>query len=168
MAGMRRRRATGGAMTGNGGGSGGDGRRYIEERTTVRVRFQEVDMMRIVWHGHYLAYFEEARRAFGRKWGLDYDVFLANGVAAPIVRVEAEFYAPARLGDELEVAARFLEVEGAKMEFEYEVRNAGGKLLAAGASVQAFVREDGTLLLTPPDFLAGLYRKWEQAGAWRG
>ena len=147
---------------------GSEPRRYIEEKTTVRVRFHEVDMMRIVWHGHYLAYFEEARRAFGRRWGLDYEVFFENGVAAPIVRIEAEFSAPARLGDEIEVTARLMESEGAKIEFEYEARRIpGGEVLARGSSLQVFVGSDGLLLLTPPEFLIRLYQEWEKMRAWR-
>ena len=41
--------------------------------------------MNVVWHGHYLAYFEEGRRAFGRRYDLDYPVFRANEVVAPLV-----------------------------------------------------------------------------------
>ena len=37
-------------------------RPYLEETTTVRVRFQAVDSLRSVWHGHYVSYFEEGRR----------------------------------------------------------------------------------------------------------
>jgi len=38
----------------------------------IPVRFCEIDPLSIVWHGHYLKYFEEAREAFGRKYGLGY------------------------------------------------------------------------------------------------
>ena len=34
------------------------------------VRFSEVDSMNIVWHGSYPLYFEDAREAFGAKYGL--------------------------------------------------------------------------------------------------
>ena len=36
------------------------------------VRFSEVDMMNIVWHGSYPLYLEDAREAFGEKYGLSY------------------------------------------------------------------------------------------------
>ena len=42
-----------------------EGRRYIEASTDLRVRFQEIDSMHVVWHGHYITYFEEARRLVG-------------------------------------------------------------------------------------------------------
>ena len=36
------------------------------------VRFSEVDSMNVVWHGSYPLYFEDAREAFGKKYGLEY------------------------------------------------------------------------------------------------
>ena len=40
--------------------------------TTIRVqvRFSEVDAIRMVWHGNYVRYMEDAREAFGREYGL--------------------------------------------------------------------------------------------------
>ena len=35
------------------------------------VRFSEVDAMNVVWHGAYPLYFEDAREAFGARYGLE-------------------------------------------------------------------------------------------------
>lgn len=37
----------------------------LTDRTSLRVRFSEVDSMQIVWHGEYVRYFEDGREAFG-------------------------------------------------------------------------------------------------------
>ena len=37
----------------------------------IEVRFSEVDIMNVVWHGSYPLYFEDAREAFGKKYGTD-------------------------------------------------------------------------------------------------
>ena len=42
------------------------GPRYLVAHTQVRVRFQEVDSLRVVWHGHYLSYCEEGRQNPGK------------------------------------------------------------------------------------------------------
>ena len=42
---------------------------FLDATTEVTVRFHEVDAMCVVWHGHYLAYFEQARVAFGNALG---------------------------------------------------------------------------------------------------
>ena len=59
----------------------------LRHETEVLVRFSEVDSLLIVWHGHYVRYFEDAREAFGLKYGIHYlDVHRA-GYSTPIVKV---------------------------------------------------------------------------------
>ena len=60
---------------------------YLEHRVRVNVRFQEVDSMQVVWHGHYVSYLEDARVAFGREYGIGYDDIRRAGLAAPIVHL---------------------------------------------------------------------------------
>ncbi len=135
---------------------------YLEETTTVRVRFNEVDVLRIVWHGHYANYFEEARRAFGRRYGVDYTVFIDHNIAVPVVQLHLDYYTPARVSDVLEVRARLLKSEAAKLNFVYEVRREGEeKLLCSGSTVQVFTTPQGELLLTWPKFMLERLKAWE-------
>ena len=46
---------------------------------TFAVRFSEVDSMRVVWHGSYPLYFEDAREAFGKEFALEYMRIADNG-----------------------------------------------------------------------------------------
>lgn len=118
--------------------------------------------MHVVWHGHYITYFEEGRRAFGRKYGLDYPVFLEHQVVAPLVKVNVEYLSPAREGDVVLVTARLLESQGAKIEFEYDIRReSDGRALARGYTMQAFTTLQGELVLTRPAFMAERYKRWE-------
>ena len=140
----------------------GDARAYLSETTQVRVRFHEVDSMRIVWHGHYVTYFEDARRAFGRRYGLDYPVFLENDIGAPIVSLWVDFLAPAMANDVLDVEARLYKSDGARLEFNYQVkRSETGVLLATGGSTQAFTTLNGELLLTWPALMLERYEAWK-------
>ena len=135
--------------------------RYVENRVPVRVRFQEVDSLRVVWHGHYLSYFEDARVALGKAYGIGYHDLMAEGLTAPIVHASCDFFAPARFDDELEVVARLYERPSAKLEFYYEVwRRADSTLLAAGETVQVFADHEGALILTMPEFMRAFYGRW--------
>jgi acyl-CoA thioester hydrolase len=137
-------------------------RPFLEEETLVRVRFNEVDAMRVVWHGHYVGYLEEARRAFGRRYGVDYPVMFEHHTPAPVVQLHLDYYAPARMSDMLEVTARLFKSESAKLEFEYEIRRQGETtLLAAGSSVQVFTNTAGELLLNWPPYMVELLKQWE-------
>ncbi len=135
---------------------------YLEDTATVRVRFNEVDVLRIVWHGHYANYFEEARRAFGRRYGVDYTVFIDHNIAVPVVQLHVDYYTPARVSDVLEVKARLLKSEAAKLNFVYEVRRPSEeKLLCSGSTVQVFTTPEGELLLTWPKFMLERLEAWE-------
>ena len=44
-----------------------------------KIRFSEIDAMRVVWHGAYAKYFEDAREFFGKKYNLGYELIEQNG-----------------------------------------------------------------------------------------
>lgn len=135
---------------------------YLEETCVIPIRFHEVDSMLVVWHGHYVAYIEEARRALGRRYGVDYTTFFAHNTPAPVAQLHMDYLAPARLPDTLTVTARLFKCEAAKLEFEYEIRRQSNRsLLAFGTSLQVFTNLQGELLLTLPPFMVERYRAWE-------
>lgn len=136
--------------------------KYLEHRVRTRVRFQEVDALQIVWHGHYLTYFEDARAALGRQYGLSYAHILEAGVTAPVVHAACDYLGPARYDDDLEILIRLVRTPGAKLEFYYEVsRPEDDALLARGRTTQAFADLEGELVLTTPKFLRDFYHRWE-------
>jgi acyl-CoA thioester hydrolase len=145
-----------------GGPPPGPPRPYLEEKTSLRVRFNEVDALHIVWHGHYANYFEDARRAFGRRYGVDYTTFIEHRVAVPIIHLHVDYLMPARLPDVLEVSARLFKSESARLDFDYEVRRASdGALLATGGTSQVFTTLAGELILNWPAFMLERLKAWE-------
>ena len=134
------------------------GPRYLQVETPVRVRFHEVDSLRIAWHGHYVTWLEEGREGFGRELGFGYQDVAAAGCLIPLVHLELDWFAPARHGDLLAVRTRLHPDERARLQFTYEVLGPTGQLLARGRTVQVFTDREGQLLLTRPavyvEFLA--------------
>lgn len=136
--------------------------RWLEAAVPLRVRFNEVDALRIAWHGHYVTWLEEGREGFGRAFGLGYQDVAAAGCLIPLVHLELDWFAPARHGDELTVVTRLHPDERAQLQFTYEVlgpsRAERPPLLARGRTVQVFTDLGGQLLLTRPavyeEFLA--------------
>ena len=57
-------------------------------KTEVLVRFNEADPLGIVWHGHYIRYFEDGREDFGKQFGIGYLDFYKNGLVIPVVNVD--------------------------------------------------------------------------------
>ena len=46
--------------------------KILKASKTLDIRFSEVDSMKVVWHGAYMLYFEDAREEFGRQFQLEY------------------------------------------------------------------------------------------------
>lgn len=134
----------------------------LTDKTTVRVRFSEVDSMNVVWHGGYVRYFEDGRESFGLRYpGLGYMDIAASGYTAPIVKLELDFIQPLRYGDTAVVETRYIETEAAKICFEYEIRReSDGAVAATGSTMQVFVRPEGELELVNPEFYLEWKRKW--------
>ncbi len=127
----------------------------------IRVRFGEVDSMRIVWHGNYMKYFEDGRESFGAKYNLGYlDVHRQN-LMIPIVRTTCEFKKPLVYGDDAIVETRFVNTDAAKILFEYRIyRKSDHELVATGTSMQVFLTPEGELILTSPEFYIAWKKKW--------
>lgn len=129
--------------------------------TEITVRFNEADMLQIVWHGHYVNYLEDGRQAFGEKYGLGYMQVYEQGFTIPIVKLTIDYKRPLRFGEKAIVETRFVNSEAAKLIFHYTVRNKETKeTIATGETIQVFVADKGELSLTIPDFFAEWKKKW--------
>ena len=134
---------------------------FLSHTCQVRVRFQEVDCLNVVWHGHYVTYLEEGRNAFGREFELGYQDVQREGYIVPLVHVSLDYLAPARMGDVLTVTTRLHPDEAARVGFSYLIADSEGKTLATGRTVQAFTDLSGTLVLTRPRFFTEFWERWE-------
>jgi acyl-CoA thioester hydrolase len=126
----------------------------------IEVKFSDVDMLGVVWHGNYIRYFEDGREAFGKQYGLGYmDVYNA-GFVVPIVNVNCDYKRFLRYEDKVIIETTYTPTESAKINFTYQLLNAQtGELIVKGSTVQVFVHRDNfELQLTNPDF----FLDWKQ------
>ncbi len=92
----------------------------------VRVYLEDTDAQGVVYNAGYFRFMERARTEWLRAQGVDHTALLReHGMQLVLARVEAEFRAPARLDDLLEVEARVASARGARVVFEQAVRRAG-------------------------------------------
>jgi acyl-CoA thioester hydrolase len=134
----------------------------MTHETEVTVRFNEADPLGIVWHGHYLRYFEDGREAFGNQYGLSYLDFYRNGLAVPVVSVQCDYKKPLRYGDKVIVETTWQPTPAAKLLFTYRVLESSSRaLVATGSTVQVFVDvKTFELRLTVPEFFESWLNKW--------
>lgn len=125
----------------------------------VKVRFCEVDSCRMVWHGNYVKYLEDAREEFGRKFGLSYRHIFESGYYAPVYDMHLRYERSALLDDELSVTIAWKPSLGAKLCFDYEVRRIeDNALILTASTIQLFVTTEGEFEPTVPEF----YKQWKR------
>ena len=127
---------------------------------TFEIRFNEVDSMGVVWHGHYATYFEDAREEFGRKYGLEYLMMYEKGFFEPLVELNFKYKKPLIYGMCPEIEIVYHPCDAAKIIFDYEIRDPKTKeVYATGHSIQIFMDKNTyQLVLTNPEF----YEEWKQ------
>jgi acyl-CoA thioester hydrolase len=130
--------------------------------TEIPVRFNEADPLGVVWHGHYLRFFEDGREAFGKAFGITYLDFYHAGLAVPIVSIHCDYKKPLRYGDSMFVKTIFHPVAAAKLQFTYEITSSlQNQIIATGSSTQVFVdTKSFELHLTQPPFYEAWRKKW--------
>ncbi|BCD85145.1 thioesterase [Pseudomonas solani] len=132
----------------------------IQAEVEVLVPFFDVDMMEVVWHGHYVKYLEVARCALLDKLGHNYSQMRDAGYAWPIIDLQLRYIRGARFGQTIVVRADLVEWEN-RLKINYLITDAAtGERLTRGSSVQVAV-EIATremLLASPKVFVDAVER----------
>ena len=110
----------------------------------MRVRFAETDATGVVYHTHYIIWFEVGRGAFWRAMGLDSVDVPQDAGSFPVSAVEARFHAPARYGDVVVIRTWIKEMRSRSVSFGYEcLLQATGQRLVAGQTTHLFLDAEG-------------------------
>ena len=120
----------------------------------IEVPFHDVDMVGIVWHGHYAKYFEIARCALLETFHYNYMEMMASGYGWPVIDLRLRYVKPAQFGQKIRVRATLLEWEN-RLRIEYLVSDAAsGERLTKGETVQVAVHiATREMCLQSPDVL---------------
>ncbi len=114
------------------------------------VRYLETDMMGIVNHVWYIAWFESARIYYVHSRGAEYAEAQKEGVFLSVVDLHSRYVASARFGDT--IAARcWVEKLGSRaLTFAYEIANAHtGTLFATGQTYHIPLDSQGKAVMLP-------------------
>ena len=127
--------------------------RYHE--TPLQVRFCEVDAYGVVWHGHYLSWFEVGRNELTERFQMGPLQLKEKNLLAPVVELTSQFKLPAAYGDLLMIQTTMERTEGAKLIFHYRIlHQRNGKVIATGSTTHVLTDLQGNLQYrVPPDVL---------------
>ena len=115
-----------------------------------RVRFEETDLMAVVYHSRYLPWMEMGRVAWLRACGVDLNRMMDEGILFPIREINVKYKHSASFDDEYEVQTTMQEFNRAKMVFSYKVVNVkDGKVFVEGNTTNVFTDKNGKILRLP-------------------
>ena len=111
----------------------------IDAEIEFEVAFHDIDMVGVVWHGHYLRYFENARWALMNRLGYGIGRMAESGYAWPVVELQARYVNAARFGERLRARAALVEWEN-RLVINYLLTRPGDRMrIARGRTVQVAV-----------------------------
>lgn len=104
----------------------------------LRVYYEDTDLAGIVYYANYLRFIERARTEWVRGLGVDQVALRAQtGVVFAVRRVAADYLAPARFDDLLEVRTDVIAVSGARIVLQQDVWRGEERLFAAVVTLVA-------------------------------
>jgi acyl-CoA thioester hydrolase len=96
-------------------------------------------MMEVVWHGHYIKYFEIARCALLDKIAYNYMQMRDSGYAWPVIELRIRYVKPAAFGQLITVHAEIVEWEN-RLKINYLITDKlTGTKLTKGYSIQVAI-----------------------------
>ncbi len=126
-------------------------RSYASHSVEIEIPFHDIDVMEIVWHGHYAKYLEIARCAMLETIGYNVPQMKASGFAWPVIEMNTRYAAPLRFQQRVRVEATLVEVEN-RMKINYRIFDVeSGKRLSKAYTIQVAVSmESGEMLFASP------------------
>lgn len=134
---------------------GSKGREMRYHETPLQVRFCEMDAYGMVWHGHYIGWFEAGRNELTERFQMGPLQLKESNLLAPVVGLTCQYKLPASYGDSLIIQTTMERTEVAKLIFHYRVlHKENGKVLATGSTTHVLTDLNGNLLYrVPPEVL---------------
>jgi acyl-CoA thioester hydrolase len=111
----------------------------LTKEIDIEVPFHDVDMMEVVWHGHYTKYLEVARCVLLDSFDYNYTQMLATGYAWPVIDMQLRYIKGARFGQKIRVKASLVEWEN-RLKINYLITDANtGERLTRAYTIQVAV-----------------------------
>ena len=106
---------------------------------SFRIRYSETDQMGVVYHGNYPQYLELARVEWLRSLGISYKSMEEGGIMLPVISLSINYLKPALYDDLITVKVILTKKPAVRIEFDYEITNESGELLATANTVLVFM-----------------------------
>jgi acyl-CoA thioester hydrolase len=134
-------------------------RERLSHEIEITPAFYDIDVMEIVYHGHYVRFLELARSALLARCDYDYPRMRESGYGWPVVDMRLKYVRPATFGQVLKVRATVTEWEN-RLRIDYLITDAttGQKVNSAHTIQVAVDMQTRAMCFVCPPVL------WERLG----
>lgn len=128
----------------------------------MTIPFHDVDMMEVVWHGHYVRYLEIARCELLEQIDYSYLQMRDSGFAWPVIDMRLRYAQPMRFTQRIAIEARLTEWEH-RLKVDYCIRDAASRQrLTRAWTVQVAVDVNSQeMCLASPQLLIDKLQVWQ-------
>jgi acyl-CoA thioester hydrolase len=133
----------------------------ISAEVLVQIQFYDLDPMRIVWHGNYPRFLEQARSALFDKISFGYREMAESAFVWPIVDMRIKYVRPINPNQTIKVTATLVEYEN-RLKTTYVITDAeSGEVLTKAHTIQVTVDRASQELCfeTPPALVEKVRRR---------
>ena len=119
---------------------------------SLRVSFEDLDPMNIVWHGNYMKYMEQARCDMLAKLNYTYMDMKKENVGYPVAKMKVKYIKPSTLNDVLTVVTSVEMIEPS-LNLKYEIYKNNEKIFEATTMQIGINMVTGESVYTAPEGL---------------
>lgn len=128
----------------------------MKHRTSLKVRFGDVDLAGIVYFPRFLHYCHVGMEDyFSQVLGIDYDrLLLEHRLAFPTVRIEIDFLRPLKYGEEVEIEMEIRKIGKTSVDWRYSIfRHGESDPISRARQVTVCTNLDSFAKVPFPDWL---------------
>lgn len=122
-----------------------------ESEYELKISFEDLDPMDIVWHGNYMRYMEQARCDMLSKLGYTYMDMKDDELAYPVAKMNVKYIKPAKFLDILTVKLEIVSLEPS-LDIKYSIFNktTNEKIFEASTMQICYDISKNESIYTPP------------------
>lgn len=126
----------------------------VSAEVIIIIPFHDVDVTRVVWHGHYVKYMEIARCALLDKINYNYIQMERSGYSWPVIDLRIRYARPLYFQQKIRVKVRLSEWENRlKIKYLFEDFDTGQRLTRAYSVQVAVDIVKNEMLLASPEII---------------
>ncbi|MEE4259871.1 MAG: thioesterase family protein [Bacteroidales bacterium] len=123
----------------------------LTSKSTIRVRYDEVDKMSYVYHGNYASYYHIGRTELLRKVGIcDYELEKYH-IILPVIELNSKFIKPVFYDETITIITSLIEFPRSRMKFSHKIFNQNHDLVNEAFTTVAFVDNNTRKPLRVPE-----------------